>query len=154
MMSESLAMLPVPNDGWLMPQDAEAWLRERAEAYAALAAEGVTVAERLGGADTWAMFGFDVATYTAACVEAVFSGRMVRLGRDEGEAEAARALADLVTRYGEWLQHHESGLHTAEPAYAELCAALRAHSARPRRPEPVPETDEAEAGAEAVREGA
>lgn len=123
--ARSIHMLPLPDHGWIYPHMAEAWLRESAEAYLSLAAEGFALVNHVGGADTWALFGSDVVAYTAACIEAAFSGRAVRLEREETETIAASELADLLSRYGEWLRHEESGLFAAEPAYSELCEALR-----------------------------
>lgn len=150
MMSESLAMLPVPNDGWLMPQDAERWLRELAPSYAELLMEGFNACRNGGDTDPWGLLAMDVQTMLEAATVAVFEGRQVRLERDESDRAALGHLGDLTTAYGQWMQRGDSEPYVS-PAYDELCATLRVLGEQARRPKP---DEPAEDGADAVREGA
>lgn len=136
MLSESLALLPIPDNGWLLPEDAERWLRERAASYTMLLMEGFHGAAR-ADADPWGLLAMDVAVYTEVAARAVFEGRQVRLARDESDRVAVGHLSDLVSLYGQWLQSDEAGCETAAAAYDELCQALRALRERTRPAAPL-----------------
>ncbi len=130
MLSDSLALLPLPDHGWLQPADAERWLCERAPGYTLLLMEGFRSAAR-ARSDPWALLAMDVAIYTAAAARAAFEGRPVRLARDEGDRVAVGALADLVALFDRWLQSDAAGPETAAAACDEVRQALRALGARP-----------------------